>query len=1046
MSLHDIMPFRDKNSERYTYSKRVTKYIRVLQEDYLETFSQETGNFLLRDGQHTIDQINEGKWSSYNPDEQVWGYRECYCWFKQTVIIPEDAAGLKLRYHIMPEQDRFQFQAILYVNGKMVQGIDRFHQFAILTENAVPGEKFEIYINAYEDDFAYAGPLRMRARLYSIDEEVEGLMYDLQTCLDVANLCGVDDSARINNLKYLTEACDIVRTELPYGEEFLESVKVARNIIATGAFGKSERPLVSVIGHTHIDVAWLWRLRQTRDKAGRTFASMLYFMDHYPDFKFMSSQAQLYKYVKEDYPEIYERIKQAVKDGKWEVEGGMWVEADTNVSSGESLVRQLLLGKRFFKKEFDVDCEILWLPDVFGYSAALPQILKKSGIKYFMTTKESWNEYTKIPYDTFKWKGIDGSEILSHFICAQRSDREEMGEFNTTYNGYLAPDQVIGGWKRYQQKDLNDNILFSAGHGDGGGGTDRDMIEFGARMSKGIEGCPKVKWEFAGDFFKNLEKDIAGKNVPKWRGELYLEFHRATYTSQAANKRYNRKSELLYHDVETLGTLNGILNKNFAKYDSTTINNAWEIICLNQFHDIIPGSSIRPVYEDSKIQYEEIIKDGNALADTYCKNIADNVNKGTKSAVVFNTTGFNRNDIAFVEGEYSGFSDGDISLPTQKTYNGKTVFLARNVPAKGYKSFSVSNHTEFDNTAKINGNTYETKFFIIEFNENMEISKLIHKETGREVSPNEITGKLIAYEDRPYEYDAWNTQVYYKNKAWPVEDLTSCEVVENGAVRCVIKLVRKFRKSTITQYISLYNDIDRIDVYNEIDWHELAILLRADFPVDVNTTRATFDIQFGNIERNTHNNLISDFAQFEVSAHKWADMSDNSFGLSVLNDCKYGHSAKEGHLGISLLRAQNSPCKMQDIGKHILTYSIYPHAGSFAQSKVVKHGYSLNIPLHAVISEGNGTLIPEYSLISVTQDNIIIETVKKAEDSDDIIVRCYETLNKKTKADFTFGSNFAKVKECDLMENVEAEIANNTNHFISEFNPFEIKTFKISLK
>jgi alpha-mannosidase len=1058
MASFDIDPFRDKNSERYMLSKRIGKLADALASEYMYTDSEPLGGFYYRDGQYSPAQINEGEWVPFDTEKDWWGYPECYCWFKHSFEIPERFKGKTVIYRVYPYDsgawNERNPQLIIFIDGKTVQGVDPNHRDVRLLDKAVGGEKFNIQINAYTDPFQWKGQVRMRAKLLTVDEDVVKLYYHIKTPLDAANLLGPDDLARIEIIDKLNTAVSMIEFGAPQ-QEFKRSVLETIDYLEENLFGKGMPPVeVTAIGHTHIDVAWLWRLRQTRDKAGRSFASVLKMMEENPEYKFMSPQAQLYDFVKKDYPDVYEGIKQRVREGRWEVEGGMWVEADTNISSGESLVRQFLVGKRFFRREFGKDCKILWLPDVFGYTASLPQIMKGCGIDYFMTTKISWNEYNMIPYDTFMWQGIDGSEILSHFIPAQDYGNEPRRRFQTTYNAYLEPNQVMGGWERYQQKDLNKNILFSYGYGDGGGGPTQDMIEQGRRMAKGIPGVPVVKFEFARKFFDRLKKDVEGhKRLPKWCGELYLEFHRGVLTTQAINKRYNRKSEVLYQNIENAAVLEkAVTNSGFERYPSTGIDKGWEIILLNQFHDIIPGSSIKEVYEDSKAQYEQITQDGEYMLSSSLSRIAKGVAAEGRVLVVFNTLGSIRNDIVETDAPFADDftlidSDGR-TVPYQRTFDGKIVFFAENVPAKGYKSYLVTPAPYADNStaAVFNGNKVTSRFFNIEFDGDMNIEKLFDKKTGRQVAPEgKKLNQLIAYEDRPFNHDAWNVNCYFEEKAIEINDVLNARVIENGPVRAVMMIVRRFRNSLITQYLKIYNNIDRIDVQNVVDWKESHLIVKALFPVDVNAVKATFDIQFGNIERATHNNTLWEFAQFEVAAQKWADLSDNSFGLSVLNDCKYGYDVKNGLMRLSLIRCQNHPFKGQDQHVHYFTYSIYPHSGPVQESEVVAHGYNLNYPLLAYAGDGLGDLPAEFSLLSAEKDNIIIETVKKAEDSDEIVIRMFETWNRRTNCAIHFGVNVESAVECDMMEENEKPLTLTTNVLDLEFRPFEIKTIKIKV-
>ena len=1051
---HFEIDFHDKNSERYMLSGRINQMMRDLQNKFLIAHSVDTGDFLFRDGQYTFAERDKGEWVPFRANKDYWGYRECYCWFKQKVKIPEEFKGEHVIYKLTPYSSRgwneVNPQFIIYINGKLVQGGDSNHQYVTVTPCAQGGEELEIYINAYTDDWEWHGEIQLGAQLQVFDDVAHTVFFDIVTPLKVAKYKDEDSDARINILKALNEACNILNIDTNDREEFRKSAVEASEYLDKNLYGKFEEATAWCVGHTHIDVAWLWRLRQTREKACRSFSTVLKLMEEYPEYKFMSSQAQLYDYIKQDYPEVFEEIKKRVKEGRWEAEGSMWVEADTNVASGEALVRQFMVGKRFFRDEFGVDNKIMWLPDVFGYSAAIPQLIKKCGMEYFMTTKISWNEYNKFPYDTFMWRGIDGTEVLSHFPPSCHVTANERQNWQSTYNAKLRPLYVLGGYKRYSQKDLSKDYLMSYGFGDGGGGPTVDMLEYGRRMAKGIQGCPVVKQAHSYDFFVDLDKKVSGnKRLPTWCGELYLEFHRGTLTSQARNKKYNRKSECLYHDIETLSA---IANKETGfSYPKEKLLENWKLILLNQFHDILPGSSIAQVYEDSKEDYEKVLGAGCEMASEAQSTLISKMALENDSIVVFNTTGFSRKDAVISEipldGEFALFDKNGNEVKYQKTYDGKIVFIAE-VGAKGYTSYTVKRCAP---TLCENVNATiekaETPFFTVKFNGEGNIADLVHKKTGRSVSPDgKPLGKVTAYQDRPHNHEAWDIKCYFDEVSWDF-DFQNAEIIELGSVRAVYKVDRTFRNSTFTEYYCIYNELERIDVDYESDWKEDHVVLKADYPVDVNATKATFDIQFGNIERSTTTNTTWEFAQFEESMHKWVDLSDNSFGLSILNDCKYGCDVKDGHIRPTLFRCATNPNNIQDREHHSFTFSIYPHQGKVCDSDVVKEAYNVNYPLYAVPAAAHEGVLPsEYSLVDCNKNNVVIETVKIAEDSDAVIVRAYETWNCKTPATLTFTSDIAEAMECNLLEEQDEVVEYSKNTLTTTFKPFEIKTFKVKFK
>ncbi|MDP4087731.1 MAG: alpha-mannosidase [Bacillota bacterium] len=1028
--------------EGYIYSNRID----------IDTYRVKSCSY----GDYILLKESSETWEPFKKGER-WGGRDRHFWFKTRVRIPQAFEGKTVVYEVATgregQWDAINPQFLVYVNDVISQGFDVNHRRLILSENARAGEEYEIAL------YAYAGMqeslLELNSSIAVLEKEVEKLYYDTKVPLEIAELLPDDDKRRLDILKYITHAVNMIDLRIPGSQSFYSSVNETAEYLEREFYGRfcgGSDVTEICVGHTHIDVAWLWTLAQTREKAARSFSTVLSLMKQYPEYIFMSSQPQLYKFIKEDHPEIYEEIKKMVREGRWEPEGAMWLEADCNLTSGESLVRQIMYGKRFFKEEFGVDSKLLWLPDVFGYSAALPQIMKKSGVNYFMTTKISWNEYNRMPYDTFMWRGIDGTEVLTHFISTTDYSKDGRPSTNTTYNGSINASQVMGCWQRYQQKDINDEVLNCFGYGDGGGGATKEMLEAARRFSRGIPGAPKIKMGKALDYFEKLNKKLEGnKKLPKWVGELYLEYHRGTYTSMARNKRFNRKTEFLNQEAEMLSVLNSEVSG--KDYPAEKLIECWETTLLNQFHDIIPGSSIKEVYDDSREQYERINSIAREVVDSAAAGIASEIRLEETSVVVFNQLSFERDDIAefqIPEGwENITVYDGQILLPSQKVEDNKVIFFAKGIPAKGYKSFTIRNSDEeygSGGLSKVNAGEMESRFFKIELDNCANLTSIYDKLNEREILKDGQRGNVIqAFEDKAHNYDAWDINIYYQEKQWEVNEVESIEVVEEGPVRSTLKIRKKFLNSTIVQKLHIYNDMPRIDFETDIDWKERQILLKAAFPVDVHADKATYEIQYGNVERPTHWNTSWDYARFEVCAHKWADISEEGYGTALLNDCKYGHDIKDSVMRLTLLKSAVNPNIDADREKHKFIYSLYPHSGDWKEGKVAQAAYKLNSPLTVKV-EGphEGTLPNLLSMFKVDKDNVIIEVVKKAEDSEDIIIRLYEYQNRRTKVQVKAFKTIGKAAECDLMENEISVLKPQKDNFSFEIKPYEIKTFKIN--
>ena len=964
-------------------------------------------------------------YSSFEPYVQgtVWSEKmDEHGWFCFTVNSPEEIGENEFILRIRTDEtdwDAVNPQFIVYVDGKITQGLDTNHTTVRLSGKT----SYNIHI------YAYAGMnYKIRVKFYADimveHPDITKLYYDVlipSQILEYADENSKEYHEIVTRLNSALTRLDLLKVPSP---EFYASIKDADEYLSEQMYKElcRDNGVTTVsIGHTHIDVAWLWSLDQTREKVQRSFSTVINLMKRYPEYKFMSSQAVLYKMLKEDCPELYAKIKEMVKAGRWEVEGAMWVEADCNLSSGESLVRQVQYGKNFFKDEFDVDSHVLWLPDVFGYSAALPQILRKSNVDWFVTSKIGWNDVNTMPYDTFIWRGIDGTEINSHFLTAQPQKKGLGFDRYSSYGPRATAQETNGAWNRYQQKELTNEAIMTFGYGDGGGGPTEEMLESIRRTSKGLPGCAKTDIRFAGEFLDKIAKNIKKhpEMVPYWQGELYLEFHRGTYTSIARNKRNNRQCEFLMLDAEAMGVLMNKLNG--TPFPKNVLRNNWELLLTNQFHDIIPGSSIPEVYERSDIDYAEIRSTTKEIREGAYNYVASRVSGD--GYVVFNPHSFNNSSTVKIDG--------------------KSVYV-KDIPAKGYK---VVKPEISDTGVTISDKTVSTKFFTVKLDNDYNITSIFDKKNHREVvRKGRKANQLIVLEDYNDCYPTWELQYSSRDKSHPVNTVSDVYVIDDGA-RQGLHIKRTHMESVIEQIIWFYNDMPKIDFETKADWHQIKQILKVSFPVDINSDKASYEIQFGTIERPTHFNTTWDQAKFEVCGHKYADLSEGCYGVSLINDCKYGHDIHEGDMRLTLIKCDWNPGNTgvyNDQGEHVFTYSLYPHAGNLASCDVVKYAYDLNMPMTAVKAQGNGELPSEYSLVSVNKDNVIIETVKQAENDEKTVVRMYETKNTRTRATVKFGFDISEAYITDLCEKEQKKLTVKNNSVTLDIKPFEIVTLKVN--
>lgn len=997
------------------------------------------------------------EWRTFHTNE-VWSELNRHRWFRTALTIPQQFDGRFVEFAITTgregQWDATNPQMLFYLNGKIVQGVDVNHRRITISEHAAAGQTFEIAFLAYSG--SVPGDLVIRTELCVKDTVVEHFYYDLSAPVSTARVIASHDADNCRRiLQKVSRAVDLVDLREAYSKEFYQSLDDADAVLKEDFYTKinGQAPLVSAIGHTHIDIAWLWTVSQTREKVLRSFSTVLQLMEKYPDYKFMSSQPILYQFVKEQEPELFEKIRQRVREGRWEIDGAMWLEADCNIPSGESFVRQIIKGHRFFLEEFGVESKSLWLPDVFGYSAALPQILKKSGIDYFMTTKIAWNETNMFPNDTFLWRGIDNSEVFVFMptTCDFNHQQGENISFSdirrtTTYTGFINPNMTLGTYARFQNKDLTEDTLMLYGYGDGGGGPTAEMLENAERLKYGMPGLPRIKLEFETEFFDRTYEKIAHKpEMPTWDGELYFEYHRGTYTSSAKNKRANRKSEILYEQLETLGTLN---QRAGDAYPKQQIQNGWDIILQNQFHDIIPGTCIGEVYRTTEQEYSRILSDGEALAQQQLNRLAARIPIAEPSLLVFNSLGYVRDDIVQASAPFPvcGVRDDEGNqYDVQYVNENDFIFFARGIPAVGYKVFTLIRGEKPKAAAKAPISSFENEWYSVNFDRDGTILSLVEKKTEKEfIREGQRGNELQSYEDRPANWDNWNLDSFYRRKPYAFDSVSEPKVLEYGPVRFCVEVERKFLSSVITQKICMYRDIPRIDFVNTVDWQQNNVLLRVNFPVEVNTTRASFEIQYGNLERETTNNNSWDSAKFEVCGHKWADLSENSLGISLLNDCKYGYSVKDGNLSLTLIKAGTYPNADADIGLHCFTYSIYPHSERWQEAATVQMAYNLNVPLKTTLChQAQGAAPREFSMASPSCSNCFIEMMKDAEDGNGTILRVYENKNSRVKASIRLGFAPRAVYECDLLENNLSKAEHRENEIDFLLKPYEIKTFRI---
>jgi alpha-mannosidase len=965
-----------------------------------------------------------------------WGRKWEYGWFRGELTLPDEAAGRRIALRVELCDAPSTPLALVWVDGRLMGCRDREHNEITLAMRGSAGRRYELLAQAYaghgrtpsgEGPVGYGQlgvpePAEPLATVWDTtfgiwNEEVYQLWLDVETLFQTRE--NLDpDSLRLAEIDQgLRDFTLIVDLELP-PDQMIETVRAGRKHLKPllECVNGSTAPLLYTIGHAHMDIAWLWRTAETERKITGTVANMLELAAEYPEYKYLQSQAHLLWMIKTLYPDVYDELKGAVKSGNIVPEGGMWVEADTNLSGGEALIRQFLHGKRFFQDEFGVECELLWLPDVFGYSGALPQIMQGCGISYFATHKIFWtyNGGDPFPYNVFTWEGIDGSEVLAHIF--------------TDYNSETDPKTLVHRWRARVQKDGLKTFLVPFGWGDGGGGPTRDHLEF-LRRCQDLEGVPRTRMASPIEFFHDLE--IEGFPSERYVGELYFQAHRGTYTSQAKTKKNNRRAELALREAELWAVAAMVLRG--AAYPWETLHETWRTVLLHQFHDILPGSSIHQVYVDAEAAMSSAIATAQGAAQTAARILATPADALT----IFNSLSWDRTTLVPVPEDFRALADSaGRALPVQR--DGDRTWAEVTVPACGWTTFRPGPGEVSANRLRATARLLENECLRLELDASGQVTSIFDKEAGRELAAGPCNSFQM-YKDVPDRFDAWDIDSMYELTPVPLDEPATVEVVSQGPLFASLRVTRKLHDSTLVQVISLRRNSRRVDFATEMNWQERHKLLKVAFPVNVHANSAVHEIQFGHIERPNHRSRPFDASRFEVCNHRWTALAESNRGCAVLNDCKYGVNVLGNSINLTLLKSALAPDAYADLGQQSFTYAFYAWNGSLADSAVVREGYDLNCPLTTAPGDAG-----KESLFSLNAENVILESVKPAEDrSGDVIVRVYEAKRMATRCTLSTSLPVNSAAQTDMLEQVQAELPFKDGKIALDFRPFEIKTLRL---
>ncbi|MFD3330245.1 alpha-mannosidase [Streptomyces sp. NPDC058701] len=929
--------------------------------------------------------VAEGLAAAYGPCAvgDAWGPAWGTTWFKVTGTVPAEWAGRTVEAVLDLGFDRmmpgFQCEGLVHrADGAEVKGLNPHNDWVRVADRAEGGERVEWYVEAasnpvlvdhtatYEGDRQTSAdrPLYRLARmdLTVFETEVWELVQDLEVLYDLMTQLGTGDARRYAILRALDAALDAVDLGDVPGSAAPARAHLAA-VLAAPAHASAHR--ISAVGHAHIDSAWLWPLRETVRKVARTASNVVALMDEHPEFVFAMSQAQQLDWIKTYRPELFERIKKKVADGRFVPVGGMWVESDTNMVGGEAMARQFLYGKRFFLDEFGIDPHTVWLPDSFGYTAAMPQIVRLSGCTSFLTQKISWSQVNKFPHHTFRWEGIDGSRVFTHFPPVD------------TYNSDLSGAQLAHAARNYREKGRGSRSLVPFGWGDGGGGPTREHLAR-ARRQRDLEGSPRVEIERPDAFFEKARAEYG--DAPVWAGELYLELHRGTYTSQAKTKQGNRRGESLLREAELWAATAAVRDPGYA-YPYEDLERIWKTVLLHQFHDILPGSSIAWVHREARATYAAL---GEELRG---------ITRAAQSALA---------------------GEGDRELVFNCAPHAR-----RGVPAGGAGLPAGAGEPVTAEERRGGGHVLANGRLRVEVDGRGLIVSAYDLEAGREsVAPGAAANLLQIHPDFPNMWDAWDIDAFYRNNVTDLVDLDALEVTRDGPASATVRVTRSFGSSSVVQSVTLRSGAKTVDIVTVVEWHETEKLLKAAFPLDVKAERSASETQFGHVYRATHTNTSWEAAQFEICAHRWIHLAEPGWGAALLNDSTYGHDVTRDvrpdggqttTVRLSLLRAPRYPDPETDQGSHTLCFSLAPGAGI---ADAVREGHALNLPERTVTGAG-----PVAPLVAVDEDAVVVASVKLAEDrGGDVIVRLYESRGGRAAATLAAGFPIAEAVESDLLE------------------------------